>query len=270
MKTYSVLLVGLLFLVACTASMNNSNNYGDTYTDKETNYNINTKGRLVLAITDAAANMNEVSSIKVTVDNIKVHSETEGWVTLSETSQTYDLLQLKNENKLELLTDAQLKEGTYNQVRLQISKVVVTDSEVDHEAKLPSNELKINTDLTVKDNSTSIMEFDFIADESLHVTGNGKYILAPVIQVEIKENANVEIRDNNKVEVNGGNIKSNIKVGMNVNGLIDTNLRINKNDVLSINDKGRITIGSDNAMSANSQTSANAGDNSANVDVSVY
>src|SRR3989338_8533426 len=70
-----------------------------------------TSGRAVFTMTDAAANMGAVTSVKV-------HSEAEGWVTVSSAQKTYDLLQLKAQDKQELLADIQLKEGTYNQLRL--------------------------------------------------------------------------------------------------------------------------------------------------------
>ena len=59
---------------------------------------------------------------------MKIHSETDGWIDVTNTKQEYDLLKLKAEDKQALLADAQLKEGNYNQLRLDISKVIVTDS----------------------------------------------------------------------------------------------------------------------------------------------
>ena len=40
-------------------------------------------GRLVFTMADAAAEMQSVSSVKITVDSVKVHSASEGWVTVS-------------------------------------------------------------------------------------------------------------------------------------------------------------------------------------------
>src|SRR3989344_9211444 len=113
------------------------------------------EGRVVFTITDAAADMGTVTSVMITVDSVRVHSETEGWVTVSSEQKTFDLLKLKAEASQELLADVKLEEGTYQQLRLDISKVLVVDAEGEHEAKLPSGELKIVGDLEVKANSTS-------------------------------------------------------------------------------------------------------------------
>ncbi len=184
------------------------------------------EGRVVFTITDAAADMGAVTSVMITVDSVQVHSETEGWVTVSNEPQTFDLLKLKAEGSQELLADVTLKEGTYQQLRLDISKVLVTDAEGEHEAKLPSGELKIVGDLEVKADSTSTATFDFIADESLHVTGNGEYILAPVVQLETKTDADVEVKADKKVEVKAGKTKTSVKVGMDAEGKVGVGLGI--------------------------------------------
>ena len=212
MKKISILLGLMLLIVACTQQVS----------DTQTNHT----GRAVFAITDAAADMGTVSSVKVTVDSIRVNSQSEGWVIVSSSAKTYDLLKLQAENKNELFADVQLKEGSYNQIRLDISKVEVTDANGTHEAKLPSGELKLNGELVVKANSTSVAKFDFIVNESLHVTGNGKYILAPVIQLETREDADVQIKSNNRVEISGGRIKTNAKIGMDINGNIGVGLKV--------------------------------------------
>lgn len=191
-------------------------------------------GRAVFTITDAAAEMGAVTSVKVTVDSVRVHSSAEGWVTVSSTPQTYDLLQLKASGDTVVMADVQLKEGTYQQVRLDISKVVVTDASGEHEAKLPSGELKIVGEVEVKPETTAAVTFDFIADESLHVTGKGEYILAPVVQLETRSDADVEVRAGNKAEVKGGNVKTNVKVGMDIAGNVGVGLKIGLDEELEI------------------------------------
>ncbi|MBI4147457.1 DUF4382 domain-containing protein [Candidatus Woesearchaeota archaeon] len=199
------------------------------------------KGRVVFTITDAAVNMSAVTSLMVTVDSVQVHSAAEGWVIVSSKPQTFDLLKLKIQGSQELLADVTLNEGTYQQLRLNISKVVVTDAEGEHEAKLPSGELKIVGNLEVKANSTSTASFDFIADESLHVTGNGEYILAPVVKLETKEDAEVEVKADLKVEIKGGTVKTNVKVGMDADGNVGVGLGIPAKASLSIG-QGRVKV----------------------------
>ncbi len=212
-------LVSVIFIAACTSYSNDTG--------------VKT-GRAVFTLTDAAADMGTVSSVKITVDKVSAHSEAEGWIDVSSESKTYDLIELKGSGKQVLLADAQLKEGSYDQVRLSISKVMVTDDNVEYEAKLPSSELKIVGTTDVEANTTSSVKFDFIADESLHVTGNGKYIFAPVVQFETKEKTEVDVSDENDVKVNDGNVKTNVKVGMDVNGNVGVGLKIGADENLEI------------------------------------
>jgi hypothetical protein len=200
------------------------------------------KGRVVFTMADAAADMGAVSSVKVTVDKVSVHSESKGWVDVSTVPKTYDLMELKASQENEVLADTQLDPGTYQQMRLHISKVVVTDSSGDHEAKLPSGELKIAGGLEVESNSTSTATFDFIADESLHVTGNGQYVMAPVIQVETRSDADVEVESDGHVQISGGRVKTNTKVGMDIKGNVGAGLGIPANANLTI-DGGIVVVG---------------------------
>lgn len=222
-------LLAVVFVAGCTQ-------YGSNYATS------GTTGRAVFGITDAATDMGSVTSVKVTIDSVRVQSATEGWITVSSTPKTYDLLKLKAEGTTSLLADAQLKEGSYQQLRLDISKVVVTDDTGDHETKLPSGELKIVGNFVVKSNSTATATFDFVADESLHVTGNGKYILAPVVQMETKEDSDVQVSSEDKIEIRNGRVLTNVKVGMDENGNVGIGLGISKNVNLSVDVNGLLKV----------------------------
>lgn len=217
-------------------------------------------GRVVFTMKDAAADMGSVQKVEVTIDSVSVHTAAEGWTTVSSTSATYDLLTLKAEGNQVVLADVQLKEGTYNQVRLDISKVVVTDADGEHEAKLPSGELKIVGDVEVKENTTSAATFDFIVDESLHMTGNGQYIMAPVVQFESRTDAVVDV-SGGSVRVTGGQVKTNVKVGMDVDGNVGIGLGIADDAELDI-ENGRVSIklslGSSGSRSSSVRSNASA------------
>lgn len=191
-------------------------------------------GRAVFTMTDAAANMGAVTSIKVTVDSVKVLSEEGEWIKVSTGQNTYDLLELKTSGTNALLADYNLTAGTYRQVRLDISKVIVTDISGDHIAKLPSGELKLVGKLIINANSTSTIKFDFIADESLHITGDGRYIFAPVIKLETREKAEVDIESEDDVRIREGEIVEDIKVGMDIDGNVGEGLKIRKDSKLLI------------------------------------
>ncbi len=240
--TYVAVGLMLVFLAGCQVQIGGTEGTGanaGTGSDQMESGN----GRAVFVITDAAADMGSVTSVKITIDSIKVHSESEGWVDVSSNSETYDLLQLKAEGKTELLADIELKEGSYDEIRLDISKVVVADAQGEHEAKLPSGELKIKSELNVESNSTSSASFDFVADESLHMTGNGRYIMAPVIVVETREDADVEIKSGSSVEIKGGRVRTNAKIGMDLDGNIGIGVKVPSNLNLSVGADGSIGIG---------------------------
>ncbi len=231
----SLVLVLLVLITGCSQSSPNPN-YGPQDNTAD--------GRVVFTISDPGGNLTSVTSVKITVDEISVHSVEKSWINVSNTEKTYDLLELKNDNNEVLLADTQIEEGTYTQVRLHIKSVVVMDADGNHEAKLPSNELKIIGDLNVAANTTSSVKFDFIVDESLHVTGNGEYILAPVVEFETTEDADdIKIDNEDKVEVMGGNSKGKVKVGMDENGMVGVGL--------GISDDLNLTIGSDNKIKIN-------------------
>lgn len=198
-------------------------------------------GRAVFTISDAAADMGNVTSVLLTVDSVEAHNNDTGWVTVSSTQMTYDLLQLKASGVMALLADVNLSAGTYEQVRLNISKVVVVDANVSHDAKLPSSELKIVGMLVIGSNSTSTANLDFEVDKSLHVTGNGSYILAPVVKLETRENATVGINARNETEVNGGKIRTETEVGMDENGDVGIGKAIAAGANISI-ENGRVKV----------------------------
>ena len=215
----------LLLAAGCTQNGNNATQ---------------TQGRAVFTVADAAADMGAVTSVKVTVDSLEVQNTSGGWITVSSSPQTYDLMQLRASGMQSLLADTNLENGTYGQVRMIISKVMVTDSSGVHEAKLPSGVLKIVGGFTVSPNSTVAVNFDFLADQSLHVTGNGQYILAPVVHMQEHADSQVDASSKENVKVNGGRIRTDTVVGMDENGNVGAGMKISPNLNLSIRDDGTI------------------------------
>ena len=175
-------------------------------------------GQVVYTLSDVAPDMGAVQRIDITVDSVIMHSSGSNWTTVSSTPKTYDLIALKASGAQSLLADANLAPGTYDQMRLGISSVMVTDSNGTHSAKLPSGVLAIKGQFSVIANSTTLINLDFLADKSLHVTGNGQYILAPVIHLVEKNNAKVDSGNRMDVIVRGGRMHTDIEVGMDENG----------------------------------------------------
>lgn len=201
------------------------------------------QGRVVFSVTDAAVNMNTISEIDITVRSVAIQSGTDGWVTVSTTPRTFSLLELNAENKSELLADVNTDVGTYNQVRLMIDSVkVTTKAGVTKEAKLPSGELGINTVVLVNANTTASVNFDFLANKSLHMTSSGDYIFAPVVKIETKSDADVNIDADSKVVIAGGLVNDTSTVGMDIDGSVKLNFEINANQKLNIGSDNRIKI----------------------------
>ncbi|MBI2145503.1 DUF4382 domain-containing protein [Candidatus Woesearchaeota archaeon] len=150
-------------------------------------------------------------------------------------------MQLNATSTNELLADVNIEPGTYEQVRLGISKVMVTDANGTREAKVPSGEMKIAGRVVVNENGTATALLDFILDESLHMTGSGEYILAPVIRLETRENAAVEVRSGNKLLISGGKLLASTKVGMDASGKVGVGIKIKPQQNVSIV-SGRVTI----------------------------
>ncbi len=203
------------------------------------------KGSAVFAISDTAVDMGAVTSIKLTVDSVNVHAQGGAWTTVSSSAKTFDLLELRAKGTTQLMAQADLQAGTYDQMELNVSKVVVVDAKGEHEAKLPSGKLQIKGSLEVKPEATATANFDFLADQSLHVTGEGRYILAPVIQLETKADAKVtvheaDVKSNNEVVISGGTTTTSAQVGMDIEGNVDAGLRVTPDAVLSIGASGKL------------------------------
>ncbi len=238
MKGNIGLILGIVavILIAGYFMLSNSNSAG-TYSPVTSN---GAQGRTFFTLTDDKGNLSAVTSILVTINSIKVHSESQGWVTVSTKEQTYDLIQLNLQNVSVILADVQLKNDTYNQISLDVTKVIVTDANGSHEAKMPSSQLKIKEKFVVGLNSTSSVSFDIKAGESLHVTGNGLYILAPVIGFESREDVEVEKDSEEHIRIHGGDFISRTKIGTDVEGNVGENMKIDENSKLRIDSDMKI------------------------------
>ncbi|HHT9145881.1 MAG TPA: DUF4382 domain-containing protein [Candidatus Wunengus sp. YC61] len=228
-------------------------------------YNPKTQGKVVFGVTDVAEDMSGVSSVFVTVNKVEIHSATKGWVTASNETKQYDLLALKQSGAVSLLANANVDVGTYDQMRLMISKVTVVKNGVSQDAKLPSGELKIISDIVVNADKTLTVVFDFMADKSLHITGNGKFIFTPVIKVKKQSNANVELKSNGEINIMGGNQENDENVGMDEKGEVKNDfelkgdLDIDENDDIKIKVNIEGNIKTDNELVFNFSAQNNSG-----------
>lgn len=143
-------------------------------------------GTLKLNLVDSPA---AYDAVIVQVDSVQVHAagedSTSGWRTVSSNAGEWDLLTLRN-GLSALLADAQLPAGHYTQIRLRLGdgNRVVVDG-VEHDLEVPSGArtgLKLNHEFTIEDGVLTEITLDFDANRSVHETGNGRWMLRPVIR----------------------------------------------------------------------------------------
>jgi hypothetical protein len=108
-----------------------------------------------------------------------------GWYTIVEESQTFDLIALQDVK--EELGIEELTVGKYTQIRLTVEKANITinnDGEIEvHDLIIPSNKVKLIKPFWIYEDDTTVLTLDFDVYESVHKTGQGKYMMKPTIKV---------------------------------------------------------------------------------------
>ena len=154
--------------------------------DNSTNPTNNTQGQLKISMVDSPANYDQVN---VVVKRVEVHmadSSESGWMIINPVPHTYDLLQLRNGASV-VLGDTFLTAGHYTQIRLILgegSNVVVNG--ITFPLIIPSGfqtGIKLNHEFDIEPGTLYELMLDFNADQSIHLTGNGQYMMSPVIRV---------------------------------------------------------------------------------------
>lgn len=139
--------------------------------------------RFEVLLTDAPA---EFDQVWVNVTSAAIGSDQGGWITLTDTPQTFDLLTLQNDATA-ALGGVSLAPDTYSQVRLIVDDASVVlpggDSQQVTVASGARTGIKINLDAAVEDNMVYTLTLDFDAGKSIKSTGHG-WLMTPVIQVK--------------------------------------------------------------------------------------
>lgn len=218
-----------------------------------------TQGQIIFGIKDAAASMGNVSAVWIIMNNVQLHSQSQGWVTVSNDTKQYELLALKQSGNIAALATANVNADAYDQMRLTIIKVIAVENGAQKEVKLPSGDLKIMGQLNVSAQKQSTAVIDFMADESLHKTGAGKFIFTPVIKVETRSNATVQVDSNNNMNISGGEIDTSLNLGMDLNGQIKSNFMVDSDAKLDIVGNAiQIVSQIDNSVKITSSAAVNA------------
>lgn len=175
-------------------------------------------GTIQVRVTDALPEY-IIEAVNVSFSKVEVHRAADesdgdgGWVTLNITGGTFgndgsfDLKELGDAGKVELLAEDGVLAGWYNQIRVTVSHVDVTYTELENQddgepesitvqAKLPSDKLKFVRPFRVIDGGTTTIDLDFDLYKSVVFTGATKYnedteqnevkvIVKPVVKLAI-------------------------------------------------------------------------------------
>lgn len=150
-----------------------------------------TTGRVSLLITDGVTE--DFDEVNLTVTSISFLGEDDGHETIVfDESRVINLLALQNYS--DLLVTAVIAVGTYDKIRLYVTKVeLVKEGQEPIITKLPANgkvDLNPRGTFEVTGDGHLMIELDVDAEKSIHIvkTGNGiKYNFRPVVFVNILE-----------------------------------------------------------------------------------
>jgi len=140
---------------------------------------------MVVKLHDAPVDYDEVNISVARVEVNNTENE-DGWIVISEPNETYNILELVN-GDVEILADAELEEGTYEQIRLVLNdeNTVVIDGQ-SYNLFVPSGAqsgLKLNINAEIQEGIQYTLLLDFDASRSVVKRGmTDQYNLKPVIR----------------------------------------------------------------------------------------
>jgi hypothetical protein len=140
-------------------------------------------GNFQLYLTDQP--IDDADQILVTISEIRVPEDEEGFLTGCSDENRYDLIKLREQKKK--ISDITLEEGTYTQIRLVVTKGEIFIAGESHEMTVPSSEVKIPVVFNIMEGGATEIVLDFEAEHSIHVVNAGQseqYILRPVVRVK--------------------------------------------------------------------------------------
>ena len=143
----------------------------------------------------------DAKAVLVTFSSVRAHRSDSDWSVVpfinAATTRTCDLKKL--ETSEDVLGSAALPTGHYTQVRLVVqSATLFFDNASTGSAcassiappagatatlEIPSGEVKLNREFDVTTSSTMTMLLDFDGNQSIHLTGNGRYMMSPVMTI---------------------------------------------------------------------------------------
>lgn len=181
LKTLAVAITFIAFTTACQ----NDDDKNPANKPGYSNYEV--------SMTDAPGNFTEVN---IDIEQIRIHSDIDGWVDLTTNAGVYNLLDFANGIDTLVASDS-IPSGRVSQILFILgdSNSVLVDG-MKHPLTVPSGsesglKLQVHHDLIPNISYTVLVDFD--AAQSIVLTGNGSYILKPVLRV-ITEGLNGAIK----------------------------------------------------------------------------
>ena len=163
-------------------------------------------GTLSIGLTDASTN--DYQAVYVTIKEVQVHYADGDWETVGypgdneEFGKTYNLLELVN-GVVEQLVLTELEPADYTQMRLIIgsdpdegnnilgtshpyANYIIDTADNTEELRIPSgfvSGIKLVHPFSISEGDETELLLDFIVQKSIIKTGNGRYLLKPVIKI---------------------------------------------------------------------------------------
>jgi hypothetical protein len=143
----------------------------------------------------------DAKAVLVTFSSVRAHRTDSDWTVVpfanAATARTCDLKKL--ETSEDVLGAATLPPGHYTQVRLVVQSAtlffdnassgpscassIAAPAGGSAPLEIPSGEVKLNREFDLTATTPVTMLLDFDGDRSIHQTGNGRYMMSPVITV---------------------------------------------------------------------------------------
>jgi len=166
--------------------------FGDGTISYEQNaiHNYSANGEYIVNLTVTNDSGNGVSDWYITTATIgeiedNDDTSTAGWYTIVNESQEFDLIALQNVT--DVLGENNLSAGKYTQIRLNVEQAVITinnSGEIEiNDMMIPSGTVKLIKAFWIHEDETTELTLDFDVYESVHQTGNDKFIMRPTIKV---------------------------------------------------------------------------------------
>jgi len=185
LSVFMILLLTAILISGCTVIISTPTNSSTPSSPSSDSDLPDGMGRLVINITDPPV---PLENVEVSFENLEIHKAGGPWTTIPMDNDTFELLDL--DGVTELLASYIVEAGIYTQIRLDVATVQIwiTGDETPHEARVPSDKIKLVRSFQVTDGGETEITVDINGAQSVQ-TGNGEYIFRPVVKLLIPESA---------------------------------------------------------------------------------